>query len=233
MNILLLAAGKGQRFQDVGYPPKPLIELNGLPMWEAVLSNFLTQLPGEHEVIVATKVEYEITSNKYKIVNLEGPQMGAAHSASQAAKHFKDQDAGLWVLNCDQFITFDGVALATLLAEKDPDGLLLHFNEPNGETKWGRSIIDNGLITEIVEKTPVSPNAHTGHYYWRCTWWLEAGYKGIVCNNIKINGEFFISPIFNDMIECGATEIYPFFVEEFIGIGVPDDLEAYLNGKVE
>lgn len=233
MNILLLAAGKGQRFQDVGWPPKPLIDLNGLPMWEAVLENFITQLPGEHEVIVATKVEYEIVSSKYKVVNLEGPQLGAAYSAYQVLPHFDDQEAPLWVLNCDQFITFDGEALADFLAEKNPDGLLLHFSESTGETKWGRSIIEDGLITEIVEKTPVSPNAHTGHYYWRHTWYFANGFNWLVENRVFINGEYFVSPIFNNMIECGASEVYPFFVEEFNGIGIPEDLVAYLNKAVE
>ncbi len=239
MNILLLAAGKGQRFQDKGYVPKPLIKVNGVPMWRAVLNNFLEQFfwPGKTNVYVVTKEEYDINNQiePYEIVALHGPQYGAAFSAKCAILKLKSENKininePLLILNCDQFIKYDWRKMKQDLNHWK--GALFHFYEPDGETKWGRSIIDElGFVFEIVEKRPESDIAHCGYYYWSKTSDFIKYSEKMISLGIKINGEYFISPIYNLMIEDDVN-INGFMVDEFIGIGIPEDLEGYLSGEI-
>jgi hypothetical protein len=43
-----------------------------------------------------------------------------------------------------------------------------------------------------------------------------------------VNGEFYIAPVFNELINDDKI-LYPFFVEKMHGIGTPEDLDVYLN----
>lgn len=235
MNVLLLAAEKGECFTSAGYQPKPLIDVNGKPMWRFVLDNFLEQFfwPGKTNVYVATKAEYDINPQiePYHILRLYGPQFGAAWSAYDALDMSAcNVDEPLIVLNCDQVIKYNGKSFWQSIIESSSQGSLLHFYEPNKETKWGRSILgtDDLLIQKIVEKEPVSPFAHTGHYFWAKTSDFFKYAQIIFEKDIKVNGEYFISPIYNLMIEDGK-QVSSFFVSEFHGIGIPEDLERFRN----
>lgn len=232
MIVLLLAAGKGKRFTDVGYPPKPLIDVNGKPMWLAVLENFISQIPSSrerYEVIVATKEEYLIESDKYMVVNLSGPQFGAAYSALEVLKQFPS-DKKLFILNVDQFIEFDWTSLDAMRAHCD--GGLLHFDEPTGEYKWGRSVVglNTFLVNAIVEKIPVSSLAHTGHYYFRSVDLFIKYATKLISMDFKVNSEYFLSPIYNLMIADGL-KIGGVYVNKFVPIGIPDELERYINNQ--
>lgn len=230
MIILLLAAGKGKRFTDVGYPPKPLINVNGKPMWLAVLENLVSQIPSSkerYEVLIATKEEYQINSDDYKVINLNGPQFGAAYSALEVLKKFPSEKE-LLILNVDQFIEFNWQSLGVMRAHCD--GGLLHFHEPNGEYKWGRSVVGQNafLINAIVEKIPVSDLAHTGHYYFRSVNLFIKYASKLIEMDFKFNNEYFLSPIYNLMIADGL-KIGGVFVDKFIPIGIPEELEQYIN----
>jgi hypothetical protein len=48
--------------------------------------------------------------------------------------------------------------------------------------------------------------------------------------DIRVNGEFYIAPVYNELIEDGKTLI-PFHVHEMWGIGTPEDLRYYLENK--
>ena len=46
--------------------------------------------------------------------------------------------------------------------------------------------------------------------------------------DIRVNGEFYIAPVYNELIKDGKTLI-PFFVHSMWGIGTPEDLKYYLK----
>ena len=48
--------------------------------------------------------------------------------------------------------------------------------------------------------------------------------------DIRVNGEFYIATVYNELIEDGKTLI-PFHVHEMWGIGTPEDLRYYLENK--
>ena len=235
MNVLILAAGKGQRFQDKGYPAKPLIEVDGRPMWEFVLNNTINQLPHNWPVTtyVATKSEYNIKSDEHNIINLKGQQFGALYSALMCMKYM-DKSKSLLILNCDQLIDYDTNMLKHWLENKlfdnGVDGFLFQFDEPLLEPKWGRTVFHDGsdLIAQIVEKTPVTQHAHTGHYYFQNTAEFERYGWRTIGKGVKVNNEYFLSPVYNEMIADGK-KIRAFWVNEFIPLGVPAELEGFLK----
>jgi hypothetical protein len=46
--------------------------------------------------------------------------------------------------------------------------------------------------------------------------------------DVRVNGEFYIAPVFNEAIQ-NDLEIRTFHVDTMFGIGIPEDLEIYLN----
>jgi len=46
--------------------------------------------------------------------------------------------------------------------------------------------------------------------------------------NIRVNNEFYVAPVYNEMIADGKALI-PFYVHEMWGLGTPEDLRRYLE----
>ena len=47
--------------------------------------------------------------------------------------------------------------------------------------------------------------------------------------DIRTNGEFYVCPVFNELIGDGKR-VYTYPVAEMKGLGTPEDLENYLKG---
>jgi hypothetical protein len=54
----------------------------------------------------------------------------------------------------------------------------------------------------------------------------------MIKKNIKVNNEFYIAPVYNELIEDNKT-LVPFFVHKMHGIGTPEDLKVFLGSKNE
>ncbi len=48
--------------------------------------------------------------------------------------------------------------------------------------------------------------------------------------DIRVNNEFYIAPVYNELIEDGLSLI-PFYVHKMYGIGTPEDLNYYLSAQ--
>ena len=46
--------------------------------------------------------------------------------------------------------------------------------------------------------------------------------------DVRVNGEFYICPVYNELILDGKM-LLPFFVNKMNGLGTPEDLKKYLN----
>ena len=54
--------------------------------------------------------------------------------------------------------------------------------------------------------------------------------KQMVEKDIRVNNEFYIAPVYNELISDGKTLI-PFYVHKMWGIGTPEDLKYFLENK--
>lgn len=235
MKILIPMAGEGSRFAKEGYTfPKPLIDVNGKPMIHTVVQN----LDFDAEYIFLVRKEHletysglqstldRITDGKFKIVEVEGLTEGAACTALLAREYIDNND-DLLIANSDQFIEYSPENFKTLKEMTDADAIVYTFESVH--PKWSFVKINSrGIITELAEKKPISNIATCGIYWYRKGSDFVKYADYMIEKNIRVNNEFYIAPVYNELIADGK-KLIPFFVHSMWGIGTPEDLKYYLN----
>lgn len=235
MKILIPMAGEGSRFAKEGYTfPKPLIDVDGKPMIQRVVENlnfaadFIFLVRKEHldkyEGLSVTL--HRITGGRAKIVEVDGLTEGAACTALLGKEHINNDD-DLLIANSDQIIDYRPENFVTMKTMTNVDGIVFSFNAVH--PKWSFAKVDgHGFITEIAEKIPISNVATCGIYWYRSGKDFVEAAESMIAKNIRVNNEFYIAPVYNEMILNGKTVI-PFFVQEMHGIGTPEDLQTFLK----
>ncbi len=107
-------------------------------------------------------------------------------------------------------------------------GVILTFK--SSHPKWSYARTDeNGWVTEVAEKKPISSNATVGIYYWSrgCDYVRSA--DEMVEKDIRTNNEFYVCPVFNQFIEHGGkVRIKHIEPTGMWGLGTPEDLTHFL-----
>ena len=85
-----------------------------------------------------------------------------------------------------------------------------------------------GFITEVAEKRPISDIATCGIYWYRKGSDFVKYAKQMIEKDIRVNGEFYIAPVYNELISDNKALI-PFYVHKMWGVGTPEDLKTYLR----
>jgi NDP-sugar pyrophosphorylase family protein len=235
---LLPCAGKGSRFLEKGYKePKPLIDVNGQPMIISVLENIGYPVePSEIDkyiLIFRTEhLDHEVPKilSKRKdtiILSVDKVTEGAACTAL-LAKEYINNDEELWIGDCDHMIKdFAHIEQATkFFRKKDADGgLICHLQD---HPKWSYTRVKDGKAIEVAEKRVISDLANTGDYYFKKGRYFVEAAERMIEKQDKTLGEFFICPVFATLI-ANNYNIYPYLVNQHIGLGTPEDLESYLK----
>ncbi len=236
MKVLIPMAGAGSRFSVAGYTfPKPLIEVKGKPMIQVVIENL--NIDAEH-VFIVQKEHYEkyhlktllnMISPGCKIVQTEGVTEGAA-CTTLLAKEFINDGYPLLIANSDQFIEWDSNEFMYSMGADSIDGGILSFRSTH--PKWSFAALDeNGFVTRVAEKEPISDIATVGVYYWtKGSDYVKYAEK-MIADNVKVNGEFYVAPVYNEAIADGK-KVKTFDVKKMWGIGTPEDLNLFLNDKI-
>lgn len=56
--------------------------------------------------------------------------------------------------------------------------------------------------------------------------------KGIAIKNIRVNNEFYVAPVYNEMVEAKKNIVFYNISSEnngMYGLGIPEDLEVFLT----
>ena len=172
MNILIPMAGAGSRFEKAGYTfPKPLIDVAGKPMIQKVIENL--NLQGRY-IFLVQKAHYEkydlenllnLIAPNCKIVQIEGLTEGAACTVLKARELINNNEP-LIISNADQYIKWNSFETISMFNEPDVDGGILTFKSIHPKHSFAR-IGDNGYVSEVAEKNPISNNATVGVYHWK------------------------------------------------------------------
>jgi dTDP-glucose pyrophosphorylase len=113
----------------------------------------------------------------------------------------------------------------------DVDGGILTFESTH--PKWSFAKTDeNGFVTEVAEKKPISNLATCGIYYWKKGSDYVKFAEQMIKKNIRVNNEFYVCPVFNEAI-ADSKKIKTFSVKRMWGIGTPEDLNTFLMNKKE
>ena len=95
--------------------------------------------------------------------------------------------------------------------------------------KWSYAKINNeGLVTEVAEKNPISSHATVGVYFWKKGLDYVDSAEDMINKNIRVNDEFYVCPVYNEGIKAGKKFVIN-EIDKMWGIGTPEDLENFLR----
>lgn len=233
LNVLIPMAGLGSRFSEAGYIfPKPLIEVNNKPMIQVVVENLNIEA---HYIFIVQKEHYEkynlkqvlsLISPGCDIVQVDGLTEGAA-CTTLMAKDLIDNDNPLLLSNADQFLEWSSNDCIYAFSADNIDGGILTFESTH--PKWSFAKLgEDGLVSEVAEKKPISSNATCGVYYWKHGSDYVKYATSMIEKNIRTNNEFYVCPVFNEAIQDGK-KIKIKHIEKMWGLGTPGDLQYFLD----
>ena len=235
LNVLIPMAGAGSRFEQAGYTfPKPLIDVKNQPMIQVVVdnlnieANYIYIVQKKHREKYNLDALLNLITPGCNIVEVDGLTEGAACTAL-LAKEFINNDNPLFFANSDQFVEWDSNEFMYKMQETNADGGIVTFKAIH--PKWSfAKVNENGLVTEVAEKNPISDNATVGYYFWKYGSDFVKYAEQMIEKNIRVNNEFYVCPVFNQAIDDGK-EIRTFNTEKMWGLGTPEDLKYYLENK--
>lgn len=233
MNVLIPMAGAGTRFQQAGYTfPKPLIDVRGKPMIQVVVENlnieatFIYVVQKEHRERYNLDTLLNLITPGCKVVEVDGITEGAACTTLLAKEHI-NTDEPLLMANSDQFAEWDSNEFMYKMVEQELDGGIVTFRATH--PKWSfAKINEQGYVTEVAEKNPISDIATVGIYYWKHGSDYVRYAEQMIQKNIRVNNEFYVCPVFNEAVQDGK-KIKTFDVPTMWGLGTPEDLKYFLD----
>lgn len=235
-------AGAGSRFFDAGYTlPKPLIDVYGKTMIEVVCHNLRPSIA--HKFIFICRDDHIKAHRLDKV--LEGVAPGSdiicvdkvtagAACTVLLARSLIDNQHPLMIANCDQFIDIN---IDDYLAAFDPktvDGMIMTMKAT--DEKWSFVRLDQRRqVAELKEKEVISNEATVGIYNFSRGSDFVSATELMIAKNIRTNNEFYVAPVYNEMISIGK-KIAIFNIGELgdgmYGLGTPSDLNAFLKTAV-
>lgn len=235
MKVLIPMAGAGSRFEKAGYTfPKPLIEVNGKPMIQVVTENlnieaqFVYIVQKKHYEQYNLKETLEMISPGCEVVQVDGLTEGAA-CTTLLAKEYINNDEPLLMANSDQFVDWNSNEFMYAMVGDEVDGGILTFKSTH--PKWSFvKLNEDGFVTEVAEKKPISDTATVGIYYWRKGSDYVKYAEQMIEKDIRVNNEFYTAPVYNEAIGDGKKiKIFDIEEDDMWGLGTPEDLKHFVE----
>jgi dTDP-glucose pyrophosphorylase len=239
LNIVIPMAGRGSRFSNAGYEdPKPLIKVHGVEMIRVVINNIMPIQP--HRFIFICQAEhvrdYDLLPKLTAwapgsiVVAIDGVTAGAACTVLKARDYINNGNP-LMIANSDQFVDVSINSYLEDMKERGLSGLIMTMAAD--DPKWSYAAVDgDGFVTRVVEKEVISNNATVGIYnFARGSDFVDAA-ESMIDRDIRVNGEFYVAPVYNQMVQSGAKiGIYEIGSERngMYGLGIPEDLDYFLS----
>jgi NDP-sugar pyrophosphorylase family protein len=242
LNIVIPMAGAGSRFAKAGYTmPKPLIPVHGVPMIRLVAENVRPSQPARFTYICqrAHVEEFGLRETLRawtpgaEVVEIDGLTEGAACTVLCARHVFGDANP-LMIVNSDQYVDVDINDYLDAMETRGLDGMIMTMQA--SDPKWSFAALDdNRLVTRVAEKEAISTHATVGVYNFRSGADFVRHANAIITHNLRVNNEFYVAPVYNEMIrEGGRVGVHDVGTEAagMYGLGTPADLDLFLGLEV-
>ena len=233
-------AGLGSRFSKNGIKtPKPLIEVNGKTLIEHSVESlgisgryiFITRKYDESEYNEKLSAILKKLDPSSVEIQIDKVTSGCSETCLYA-KHLIDNDDELIITNCDQLMNWDANSFMESVSPSYVDGAVVLFKSKDPKNSFAEVI--DGVVSNIVEKNPISDNALVGIHYWKHGEDFVASSENLL-SHFRVSGlpECYISETYNYLIKDGRC-ILPFFIPKnsYIPLGTPEDVSIYM-GKLK
>lgn len=237
LNIVVTMAGAGSRFSKEGYTlPKPLIPVDGMPMYRFSTNSLPLNLAKRlvfviQESAYSQKICEDILENfgsyKPNIVKIQGLTRGQAETLLLASSALNHAIPTL-VHNADSAIDVDVKSLVDAFMQSD--GVLLTFNVKNSNKYSFAHLNEEGLVDLVREKVQISSHASTGTYFFRSTVQMLNLIKSAIAANDLENGEYYIAPLYNRMIDAGQV-VRIVNVKKYYCYGTPEEYVKFISSR--
>ena len=118
-----------------------------------------------------------------------------------------------------------------LAAMREKDGLIMTM--PANDPKWSFIQFDeNSNVTMVREKEVISNEATVGIYNYKQGKDFVKYAHQMIDKNIRVNNEFYVAPVYNEMIKDGFKIGFCNVGASMYGLGVPADLEFFMSQEV-
>lgn len=240
LHIVMPMAGEGSRFSNVGWTtPKPLIWLNGQPLFKHAISSVATEgIEMKYSFIVRQEhiEKYDIDAGiksflpEANIFSVMKTTRGAVETCLMAESAIADDDAVI-VMDCDlEFRSVKFIEIMTqilsLPMEEANGGALVSFESDHPKYSYAE-VGEDGYVIRTAEKEVISNHALCGAYFFSTgKRFKEIAHKLLDEPEFK-KPEYYVSLLYNYMLVAGErVQLAP--MEEYYSYGTPEELQRYL-----
>jgi NDP-sugar pyrophosphorylase family protein len=237
MQIIIPLAGKAARFQERGHTfPKPLLEIGNRSMIELVLGNLRPPAPFQYTFICRKEHLSQfylgdmlrLLAPNSRVLALENETAGALCSVLLAVDELK-LDEEVLIANGDQFITTGLEGFYAECRQPGVDGCILTFTATHPRWSFARTD-EQGNVTAVAEKRPISKQATAGLYYFRRARDLVEASERMILKGLTTSGQFFVCPVYNELILAGKKIRTHHLPEGTMhSLGTPEDVEVFMK----
>jgi dTDP-glucose pyrophosphorylase len=227
-------AGKGSRFKEVGYDlPKWMIKSKGKSLFEWSISSLPLSIC-KKLIFVIQKHEsndFDKFINQFeyfkgldiKVIEIDFYTKGQAETV-YLAKEYINNNEPLLIANIDT--KFSTKNLEYDLNDSKFDGVIGAFKSNISRYSYAKTD-EFGCVIETAEKVVISDNALTGLYHFKKgSDFISAYEDAIIQNKIISNGEYYIAPLYNLLIQKGKCYKLNYVVDIDI-LGTPEEIQIF------
>jgi len=243
LHIIMPMAGHGSRFANAGFTtPKPLIEVDGMPMFLKALSS-LEPIEAKKRYTVIIREEHEQKYNLTDLLKDALPEVNVVITSEEPigatadalrARNLLEETEGVVVMDCDLWFhseSYNQMVETCLREHPIIAGGLLTFTDKDPRYSYAR-FGEDYIVKETAEKKVISNHAITGAYFFATArHFIFAAEKLLRQPLNDTMPEYYLSPLYNILIHDGGI-IKAATVDEFASFGTPEELEAY-NSKAK
>ena len=236
LHIIMPMAGEGSRFIKDGYTtPKPLIEVNGVPLFKRAIDSieidgvtmkysFIVRQEHIDKYNIDTQIKEYISEANVFVV--QQTTRGAVETCLIASPAIDDTDA-IIVMDCDlEFRSKQFTDIITTALEKDNiGGALVSFNSNLPKYSYAE-VDDNGYVIRTAEKEVISNHALCGAYFFSTGKLFK-----YVANNLLLEAnfdkpEYYVSLLYNYVLKMGK-QVQLASLDGYYSYGTPEELKQY------
>lgn len=234
LNIIVLMAGPDRIHLDGGGFPTALIEFNGKPIIENLIT-MCDQISDNSMFFVAKAAEVKkfrldnviaLLRPNSQVITINHETKGAACSALLAAAYIKPTEP-LLILSIDDILDVSLVDVLADFEQRQLDAGVVVFPSVHPRYSFVR-LSQEGLVTEAAEKNPISRHAAAGCYYYALgAHFIEAA-KSMIRKDANVDGRFYVCPVFNEMIlQQAKIGVWPIQTSQYHPIKSQHQLVQY------